>query len=227
LDEYLREFRKRLDGHKGSLVKVASVRSPHAKEYMPKLAKEGGIESVAWGWYYVPGRREPEAPLDFLAADGNFKVLTGQTAASVWNGDFIHREAVTLTVDDPSYGRALQSFGKKKGWSFAVDYNPKARKIRTKKIGKLLVQAPEATVVDCFKRWAFVDAVATLNPRMHLDKLARESYWARIPKTDVRIGQALTYVSHRLFGAEADAQISDDFVRRGLDEAIEKVKEFE
>lgn len=227
MDSYLSEFRKRLAGQEGSLVKVASVRSPHAKEYMSKLAKQGAVERIAWGWYYVPGRRKPERPLDFLAEDGNYKVLTGQTAASVWNGDFIHREAVALTVDDPSYGKALESFGKKKGWSFAVDYDPKARKIPSKKMGKLLVEEPEAAVVDCFKKWAFVDAVATLNPRMQIEEMARDSYWTRIPKTDVRIGQALTYVSHRLFGSQADASISDDFVRRGLDEAIEKVKEFE
>lgn len=226
MDPYLSEFRRRLAGHAGSLVKVASVRSAQAKEYMSKLAKEGGVERVAWGWYYIPGKKELKEPLDFLAQDENFKVLTGQTAASVWNGDFIHREAVTLTVDDPSYGKALESFSKTRGWTFAVEYDPRAKKIPAKKVGKLLVEEPEATVVDCFRRWAFVDAVATMTPKMHSDRL-KESYWSRIPKTDVRIGQALAYVSHRLFGHDADARISNDYVRRELDEAIEKVKEFE
>lgn len=226
MDPYLSEFGKRLAGHGGSLVKVASVRSPRAKEYMSKLAREGGVVRVAWGWYYVPGRKEPTEPLDFLAQDENFKVLTGQTAASVWNGDFIHREAVTLTVDDPSYGKALESFSKKKGWTFAVDYDSGARKIPAKKVGKLLVEEPEAAVVDCLKRWAFVDAVATMTPKMQSAQW-KKPYWTRIPKTEVRIGQALAYVSHRLFGHDADARISNDYVRRGLDEAIEKVKEFE
>lgn len=226
MDPYLSEFRRTLANQEGSLVKVASVRAPRAKEYMSKLAREGSVERVAWGWYYVPGRKEPKEPLDFLAEDKNFKVLTGQTAASVWNGDFIHREAVTLTVDDPSYGKALDSFSKKRGWTFAVEYDSGARKIPAKKVGKLLVEEPEATVVDCFKRWAFVDAVATMTPKMHSD-LLKGSYWSRIPKTDVRIGQALAYVSHRLFGHEADARISNDYVRRELDDAIEKVKEFE
>jgi predicted transcriptional regulator of viral defense system len=127
------------------------------------LARRGAIERVAWGWYYVPTRREPASVLEFLARDVNYNVVTGQTAASFWNGDFIHRETVSVAVDDPSYKRALEAFAEKRRWNVVVDYNPDARKIRQKRIRGLRVLDRETAIVDCMKRWAFVDAVATLS----------------------------------------------------------------
>ncbi|MEX2704840.1 MAG: hypothetical protein Q6352_006225 [Candidatus Freyrarchaeum guaymaensis] len=40
------------------------------------------------GWYYIPEKRDV---WDFLARDKHFKVLIKQTAASIWNHDFVHR----------------------------------------------------------------------------------------------------------------------------------------
>lgn len=218
------EFRRRLDKHGGSLVKVSDVRLGHAKEYLGKLAREGAVERVAWGWYYVPGRRQPASALEFLAADRHFKVVTGQTAASFWNGDFIHREAVTVTVEDPSYKRALEAFAARRGWSIEADVDKEARRIPHKRFGPLVVQDRDSTIVDCFQRWAFMDAIATLSPRA-VERVRRASSWNRIARTDVRVGQALEYAAHRMYGSGREVAISDAYVREALDEAVEKVME--
>lgn len=226
MDGYLAEFRERLKKHMGSLVKVASVKDPYARQFLGELARGGAVERVAWGWYYVPSNREPASAMEFLAADRNYKVLTGQTAASFWNGDFIHREVVSLAVEDPSYKRALEAFARRRGWSVEADFDKDARKIPHKRIGALLVEDREHAIVDCMQRWAFVDAVAAMSPRSPGERLRREAYWTRISGTDVRVGQALEYAAHRLFEAGRDVRISDDFVREELDEAIERVKQF-
>lgn len=224
MDAYLARFRSRLKPREGSLVRVASVSEPNAKEYLSQLAKAGAVDRVDWGWYYVPAQRPPESALEFLAQDKNFKVVTGQTAASFWNGDFIHRDAVTVTVDDASYKRALGSFAEKKAWSIDAEYDSGARGIPARNVGRLRVEERGATVADCFKRWAFIDAVATLTPRLPA-RVKREAYWERISGTNVRVGQAVQYAAHRLFDGEGDARINDDFVRKQLDEAVEKVRE--
>ena len=114
MPEYLTQFSKKLKLYEGSLVSVKSVKGiePNAKEYLNKLSKEGSIERVKWGWYWVTA--EVKDVWDFLEKDQNFKVVSAQTAASFWNNDFVHRDVYVLKVNDKSYGKALKEFGKKK-----------------------------------------------------------------------------------------------------------------
>ena len=232
--EYLTEFNKRLRSFKGSLVRVNSVKGvePNAKEYLNKLSKEGLIERVKWGWYWIPTKVKDV--WDFLEKDKNFKVVSAQTAASFWNHDFVHRDVYVLKVKDRSYGEALKEFAKKRGWTFEIEYSKDPSKIRYRKMGKLFVEDMEENVIVCLQNWAFVDAFATLyenKDRINLDRLYKESYWKRISKTNVRAKQALEYGFHQLgelSGVEfrhREAKLEDTFVRREIDEAIEKVVE--
>ena len=232
--EYLTEFNKRLRSFKGSLVRVNSVKGvePNAKEYLNKLSKEGLIERVKWGWYWIPTKVKDV--WDFLEKDKNFKVVSAQTAASFWNHDFVHRDVYVLKVKDRSYGEALKEFAKKRGWTFEIEYSKDPSKIRYRKMGKLFVEDMEENVIVCLQNWAFVDAFATLyenKDRINLDRLYKESYWKRISKTNVRVKQALEYGFHQLgelSGVEfrhREAKLEDTFVRREIDEAIEKVVE--
>lgn len=228
MQSYLTDFRQALEPYRGSLVKVAHVDHSNAKEYMSALAREDAIERVAWGWYYVPVGEPPASALDFLGRDCNFKVVTGQTAASVWNGDFVHRDVVTVTVEDPSYARALEAFCSERGWRVAVEVDEAARQIETQKVGGVLVEERGPAIVDCMKRWAFVDAVATMSVSRDVpwQRLADEHYFERVSGTDVRVGQAVKYVGHRLFGEGRQVHIPDEYVREELDEAVEKVRKF-
>jgi hypothetical protein len=234
MPEYLTQFSKKLKPYEGSLVSVKSVKGtePNAKEYLNKLSKVGSIERVKWGWYWVP--TEVKDVWDFLEKDQNFKVVSAQTAASFWNNDFVHRDVYVLKVKDKSYGKALKEFGKKKGWNFEVEYSKDASKIKYRKIGNLLVENIEENVIECIQNWAFADAFATLSEnkdKINLDRLYKESYWKRISKTNVRAKQALEYGFHQLGelgGVEfphRETKLEDNFVKREIDEAIERVVE--
>lgn len=219
LERFYTDLQKRWAG---SLVKVQQLRHPHAKEYLHQLAATGRVERVAWGWYWVP------APLkdawDFLGKDRNFKVVAGQTAASVWNGDFVHRDAYVVKVEDPSYARALKAFGETRGWTFQVEAATKPT-VYTRVDG-LLVETTYETVVDCMRRWAFMDALAVLrgHPEIDVRRIYRQHYWQRLPGTKMRIRPALEYGVARLEGREP-APLKDPYVERELDEAVEKVLE--
>ena len=130
MPDYLTEFSKRLSHYEGGLIKVKSRKAiePKAKEYLNKLSKDGSIERVKWGWYWVP--TEVKDVWDFLEKDQNFKVVSAQTAASFWNNDFVHRDVYVLKVKDESYGKALKELGKKKGWNFEVEYAKDSSKIK-------------------------------------------------------------------------------------------------
>ena len=234
MPQYLTQFRKKLKPYEGSLVSVKSVKGtePNAKEYLNKLSKEGSIERVKWGWYWVPA--EVKDVWEFLEKDQNFKVVSAQTAASFWNNDFVHRNVYVLKVKDESFGKALKEFGKKRGWNFEVQYSKDTSKIKYRKIGNLLVENIEENVIECIQNWAFADAFAVLSKnkdKINLDRLYKESYWKRISKTNVRAKQALEYGFHQLEelgGAEfphREAKLEDSFVRREIDEAIERVVE--
>ncbi len=234
MPKYLQEFNKRLKPFKGSLVRVKSVKEiePNAKEYLNKASKEGGIERIKWGWYWVP--TEIESVWDFLAKDKNFKVVSAQTAASFWNSDFVHRDIYVLKVKDKSYGKALKTFAKKKGWKIEVEYSKDPSKLKYRKVGNLLVEDMEENVIACLQNWAFTDAFATLyenKDKINLNRLYKESYWKRISKTNIRAKQALEYGFHQLeeLGGvkfpHRETKLEDDFVRREIDEAIEKVVE--
>ena len=235
MPQYLTEFNEKLRPFKGSLVRVKSVKSiePNAKEYLNKLSKEGLIERVKWGWYWIPTKVKDV--WDFLEKDKNFKVVSAQTAASFWNNDFVHRDVYVLKVKEKSYGKALKEFARKKGWNFEVEYAKDTSKIKYRKIGNLLVEDMEENVIDCLQNWAFADAFATLyenKDKINLDRLYKESYWKRISKTNVRAKQALEYGFHQmgeLSGEELfphrEPKLEDDFVRKEIDEAVEKVVE--
>jgi hypothetical protein len=234
MPEYLQEFSKRLRPFRGSLVRVSSVKEiePRAKEYLNKASKEGAIERIKWGWYWVP--TEISSVWDFLAKDKNFKVVSAQTAASFWNNDFVHRDIYVLKVKDKSYGKALKAFAKKKGWNIEIEYSKDPSKIRYQKVGNLLVEDIEENVIACLQNWAFADAFAILyenKDKIDLNRLYKEAYWKRISKTNVRAKQALEYGLHQLeeMGGmgfpHRETKLEDDFVKREIDEAIEKVVE--
>ena len=233
--EYLADFLRKLIPYQGSLVKVKTIKNieSKAKEYLNKLSKQGSIERVKWGWYWVP--TEIGDIWDFLEKDKNFKVISAQTAASFWNKDFVHREVYTLKVDDRSYGRALQEFAKTRGWQIEVEYSKDLSKIKYCKIGNLFVELIEDNVIACLQRWAFTDAFATLyenRSKINWDQLYQTAYWKRISKTNIRTRQALEYGFHKfeeLGGVKfphRETKIPDHFVRRAIDDAVERVVEF-
>ncbi len=229
---YLQDFHKALKSRwAGSLVKVAQLRQEHAKEYLNQLAREGAVERVAWGWYWVP---VPVSDVwDFLAKDQNHKVIAGQTAASFWNQDFIHRNVYRIRVRDESYGRALEAFGKARGWEIVTE--PLDENAKYVKVGRLLVENVNRTIVDCIQDWAFTDAFAVLYANRHRVKwneLLQEAYWKRVSGTDVRAKQVLKYAGSlfnessgkEVFSA-AKPRLEDDFVRKEIEEAVGKVVE--
>jgi len=83
------------------------------------------------------------------------------------------------------------------------------------------------------QRWAFTDAFAVLyeNQKKTLfQSLAKRSYWMRIPKTEIRVRQALSYGCYRLNELTQERlfpvrkmNLEDSFVRKEIDEAVEKV----
>lgn len=236
MSAYLNRFYEQLrQRYQGSLVRVETVREigPNAKEYMSKLAKAGLIEKVRWGWYWIPD--EVKGVLDFLEKDRNFKVVSSQTAASFWNYDFVHRDIYMVKVKDRSYGEALEAFAKQRGWNIRVEYIKGASDVRCIKIGKLLVEDVESTIIECLQNWAFLDGFAALysnREKIKLKKLFEQGYWKRVSGTNVRVRQALAYGCHRanaLVGGNLfpvrETRLDDGFIKREIDEAIGRVVE--
>jgi len=232
--KYLEYFNERLrKKYAGCLVKVKDIEKiePNAKEYLNKLAKAGLIERVKWGWYWIPDKIKD--PWDFLEKDKGFKIISCQTSASLWNNDFIHRDTYSLKVSDKSYVKALEEFAKKRGWKFQVEYLPKPKKYR--RIGKLFIEDIDETIIECMKRWAFMDAFSTLylnRDKIRLEDLMKRSCWKRIKGTDIRIGQALKYgcsLINELIGKEIfkvqKSMLKDEYIKREIEEAVERVIE--
>lgn len=235
MSDYLQRFYGQLkENYAGSLVSVHAVEKieSNAKEYLSKLAKVGSIEKVVWGWYWIPD--SVSDIWQFLREDKNFKVVASQTAASVWNGDFVHRDVYVLKVSDRSYSRALQEFGKKRGWRIEVEH-VEQREVRYSKVGGLLVEDIEENIIECVRRSAFTDAFATLYAnRSKIDpvRLARRTYWQRVAGSNVRVRQVLEYGYHfanqlegRHVFPEKKVRLNDDFIKRDVEEAVEKVVE--
>lgn len=234
MPEYLRRFHKQLkERFSGSLVKVKTVKGmePNAKEYLNKLAKAGLVERVRWGWYWIPA--EVKNAWDFFEKDRNFKMISTQTAASLWNYDFIHRDVYVLKVTDRSYGKALEKFAERRGWKVRIEHIDKPSNVKYEKVGGLFVESIEATIIECMQDWAFMDAFATLysnRDRIELKRLSEDGYWKRISGSDVRVRQALEYGCHlanelagrRMFDVK-EPRLEDDYVRREVEEAIGKV----
>ena len=233
---YLESFRVALaNGWTGGLFRVRDVEKvhPRAKEYLHRLSKRGVVKRVGWGWYYIP--EEYRDPWDFLARDRGFKVVIKQTAASVWNYDFIHRDIYRLAVEDRSYKRALEGFARQIGWNFEVEYYNKVP-YEYKRVDELFVEAPESCIVSCMSEWSFVDAFAILYFRkeeIDFEKLKRMARWKRISKTDTRVWTAVKYgcgllnekLGKRVFRVRS-IDFKHDDVRELVEEAVEKVIEF-
>jgi len=230
--EYLKRFYERLkEKYSGYLVKVEEIEDSNAKEYLNKLARVGLIEKVRWGWYWVPS--DIKDPWDFFEKDKGFKIISCQTAASLWNQDFVHRDSYSLKVSDRSYGKALEEFARRRGWRVQVEYV--AKPTNYTKTGKLFVEEINETIIECMSRWAFINAFAVLysnRNRIRLEDLSKQSYWKRIRGTNIRVRQALEYGCHlinELTGKEmfdaARARLDDKYVKREIEEAIEKVVE--
>lgn len=226
MEVYLEQFNGRLAEWKGSLVKVEQIEESNAKEYLNKLARAGAIERVVWGWYWMPDKVKDF--WDFLRKDRNFKIVAGQTAASFWNHDFVHRDAYLVKVKDPSYGKALRVFGEKHGWNIVVE---SLNGTQYREVNGIHVEALEDCVIECMQNWAFTDAFAMVNEnRKSLLGLLEKSYWKRISKTDVRVRQALSYGCYRFNELGGNkifpvrkTNLEDSFVSREIEEAIEKV----
>ena len=224
MKDYLIEFNKELKAKlAGSLVKVDQIKKPHAKEYLSKLAREGAIDKVTWGWYWIPVKIKDAQ--DFLRRDRNFKIIADQTAASFWNQDFVHREVHIMKVKDRSLARALEEFGKKKGWRIHAIYTDEQLKYVT--INGLRIEDMEQTIIDCLRNYAFEDAFAALyvnRERIKIEEIKRRYYWDRLPRSNIRIRQILEYAWERMNG-ESGRKIDDDFIKNNIDDALSKVIE--
>jgi hypothetical protein len=97
------------------------------------------------------------------------------------------------------------------------------------------VENREQSIVDCIQDWAFTDAFAVLyanRRRINWDELLHDSYWKRVSGTNVRVRQVLEYAGS-LFNELPDRRIfktkkprlEDDFIRREIEESVEKVVE--
>ena len=92
----------------------------------------------------------------------------------------------------------------------------------------------EDTIVDCVKEWAFTDAFATLHQNYRAidwNKMSRH-YWERISRCNARVGQVLKYGTSLMARDSGNsiyprtrATVKDEFVRRQIVEAVEKVIE--
>lgn len=231
---HLERFNERLrKSYAGCLVKVKDIQKiePNAKEYLNKLVKAGLVERVRWGWYWVPDKIKD--PWDFFEKDKGFKIISNQTAASLWNSNFVHRDAYSLKVTDRSYGKALEEFARKRGWRFQVEYVDKP--VGYRRVGGLLVENIDETIIGCLQTWAFMDAFATLysnRDRVKLEDLLKRSYLKRIKGTGVRVKQALEYgcsLINELTGKEVfrvkKSRLKDEYIKREIEEAVERVVE--
>jgi len=231
----LESFRSALKGRwAGGLFTVGDAEQVHgrAKEYLYRLSKSGGVRRVHRGWYYIPERQDVWG---FLAKDEEFKVVIKQTAASIWNYDFVHRDVYRLAVQSRSYKKALENLAREMGWVFEVEFHDKMP-YEYMKVDELFVETPESCVVSCMSEWAFMDAFATLYFRrdeVDFDKLRQLGRWKRISKTDTRVWTAIKHgcsllnkrSGKRAFKVKA-THLEQEEVRELIEEAIEKVVEF-
>lgn len=231
LDELVKALSEKWNGSIFS-VDEATKLDPRAKEYLYRLNKMGEVRRVTWGWYYIPEKYEDI--FDFLAKDKGFKVLVKQTAASVWNYDFVHRNVYRLAVKDQSYKRALESFGEEMGWILEVESYEKMP-YEFEEVDSLFVETPESCLVNCVSDWAFLDAFAVSYFRrdeISLKKVKELARWKRISRTDTRAWTAIKYgcglfnekLGERVFDVRKTSLRGD--AKELIEEAVEKVVEF-
>jgi hypothetical protein len=232
---YLESFKTTLKQKlSGSLFSVSDAKqiNSRAKEYLHRLSKSGEVQRIHQGWYYIP---EKQDVWEFLAKDKNFKVLIKQTAASIWNYDFIHRNIYRLAVEDQSYKNAVEKFAKDMGWLFEVEYHEKIP-YEYRKVDELFVESPESCIASCISEWAFTDAFATLyykRSEIDFNKLRQLSRWRRISRTHLRVWTAIKYgckllneqLGESMFKVRA-SNFGQNDVKDLIDEAVEAVMEF-
>lgn len=233
---YLEEFSAKLTKNwSGSLFSVNSAQSIHrrAKEYLYRLSRRNVVKRIAWGWYWIPSTYKDA--WDFLAKDKGFKVIIKQTAASIWNYDFIHRDIFRLVVNNRSYKHALEIFARQMGWEFEVEYY-KEIPYEYEKIGNLFVETLESCIVSCLIEWSFIDAFAVLYFRrkeIDFEKLRELARWKRISGTNLRAWTAIKYgcrllnesFKREIFKIKA-FELKNNNVKNLIEEAIAKVVEF-
>ena len=162
-------------------------------------------------------------------------MIIKQTAASIWNYDFVHRDVYRLAVKDRSYGKALESFAREMGWDFEVEYHERIP-YEYRRVDNLFVETIESSIVSCISDWSFLDAFATLYFRrddVSFEKLKRMGRWKRISGTDTRVWTALKYgcklfnesFGKELFKVRVRGELSEE-MRELIQEAVEKVVEF-
>jgi len=218
----------------GSLISLKHARElhPRAKEYLYRLSRRNEIKRVVRGWYIIP--LDYRDPWDFITRDKGFKVIIKQTAASIWNYDFIHRDVIHLAVKDKAYGRALEALGKMIGWNFEVEYH-KVIPYEYRKINNLYIETIESSIVSCIVDWSFIDAFATLYFRrreIDFSKLKTLSKWKRISNTDLRAWTLIKYgcsllnehLGRRIFKIKP-TEIKQMDIKELVKEAVEKVIE--
>jgi len=219
----------------GSLFRVEDARAvdARAKEYLHRLAKQGKVESIYWGWYYVP--QDQKDIWDFLESDKGFKVLIKQTAASIWNGDFVHRNIYRLAVEDVSYKKAFESYGRKMDWILEVEYHQRIPYEYTQRDG-LNIETQESNLVSCMGEWAFLDALATLYFRRHeisFPKLRKLARWKRVSGTSTRVWNTIQYscnlfnqkTGKRIFNVRS-SKLRPSELPELIEEAVDRVIEF-
>jgi hypothetical protein len=231
LEQFSTTLRKRW---RGSLFTVSEAKQvdAKAKEYLHRLRRLGKVKRVCWGWYYLP---EKQDVWDFLTSDKGFKVLIKQTAASIWNYDFVHRNVYRLAVEDSSYKKALEMFGKEKGWMFEIECHGKIP-YKYREVDELMVEEPESCLVNCVADWAFLDAFAILYFRkddISFDKVKELARWKRLSRTDTRVWNVIKYgcnlfnkqMGKKMFDVKA-TRLEQGDVKELVEEAVEKVMEF-
>lgn len=233
---YLQDFKSILAKNwRGSLFRVRDVYklNKRAKEYLYRLNNLNEIKRIYRGWYWISERYKDV--WEFLAKDKNFKVIIKQTAASIWNYDFVHRDIYRLAVKDESYKKALEKFAKVMGWRFEVECYDKIP-YEYKTINGLNIETPESSIVSCMAEWSFIDAFAVLYFRRNeisLSKIKQLGRWKRISKTNLRVWTAVKY-GCKLFNEHFDQKIfnvrsvelKQNEVKELIEETIEKVVEF-
>jgi hypothetical protein len=233
---YLDEFKARLARDlSGSLFSLSYVQKihPRAKEYLYRLSKNDKVKRIGWGWYWIPTSYKDA--WEFLAKDKGFKVIIKQTAASIWNYDFVHRNIFHLAVNNQSYKKALEAFAKVMGWNFEVEFH---RKIpyEYKRVDGLFVEALESCIVSCLAEWSFIDAFAALYFRrkeVDFNKLKILGRWKRIAGTNLRVWSLIKYgcklfnehFGRKIFRVKA-VEIKQEEIRELVSEAVERVVEF-
>jgi hypothetical protein len=233
---YLDEFKDRLvQDFSGSMFSLSQAQKAHrrAKEYLHRLVKSDSVKRIALGWYWIPTGYEDA--WEFLARDRGFKVIVKQSAASIWNYDFVHRDVLRLAVNDQSYRRALEIFAQAMSWSFEVEFY---RKIPYgyRKVDGLFVETLESCVVNCLAEWSFMDAFAALYFRreeIDFSELRRLGRWKRVSRTNLRVWTLIKYgckLFNKRLGREVfrfkAGEIKQADVRGLINEAVEKVVEF-